>query len=308
LARIRLKKSTILNIFTVIPRFHSRVFNYFALLLLLTGGTGVLSVSASLIAIDHALANYKSVDGPGYSGRHAATDSRQADEIRVVSYNIRYGEQIEEVVSAFASIGSIKDADIILLQEMDEAGTAEIARRLGYNYVYYPASIAPDGDNFGNAVLARWPIADSKKLVLPGLHPLTGQQRTATRATVRIGDEAVLVYSTHIEVATAPPAMRAAQIQAIIDDIPADAPRVIVGGDFNTVTNKGVQALGDRFDTAGMNHDTADLGPTFIRWGRKLAATDHIFSRGFDRHESGVVTEVSASDHLPVWTQQSWGQ
>jgi endonuclease/exonuclease/phosphatase family metal-dependent hydrolase len=292
----------------ITTHLHSRAINFLALLVLLTGSTGVLSALASLIVVGHAPVNYTMADGPGYSGRHAATDSHQVDAIRIVSYNLRYGEQIGEVVSAFASIGLIKDADIILLQEMDETGTAEIARRLGYNYLYYPASIARDGDNFGNAVLARWPIADSKKLILPGLHPLTGQQRTATRATVRIGDQAVLVYSTHIEVATAPPAMRAAQIQAILDDIPADAPWVIVGGDFNTVTNRGVQALGDRFNTAGMNHDTADLGPTFIRWGRKLAATDHIFSRGFDRHESGVVTEVSASDHLPVWTQQSWGK
>jgi endonuclease/exonuclease/phosphatase family metal-dependent hydrolase len=288
-----------------ITHLHFRVFNYFALLLLLTGGIGVLSALASLIIVGHAPVNYTAADGPGYSGRHAATDPRQTDEVRVVSYNIQYGEQIEEVASAFASIGSIKDADIILLQEMDEAGTAEIARRLGYNYVYYPASISRDDDNFGNAVLARWPIADSKKLILPGLHPLTGQQRTATRATVRIGDAAVLAYSTHIEVATAPPAIRAAQIQAILDDIPANAWWVIVGGDFNTVTNRGVQALRDQFNTSGMNHDTSDLGPTFIRWGQKLAATDHIFSRGYDRLESGVLPEVAASDHFPVWTQLS---
>jgi endonuclease/exonuclease/phosphatase family metal-dependent hydrolase len=306
LARIRPTKSTILSIFTVIPRFHSRVFNYFALLLLLTGGTGGFRLLHHSSFVGRPPVNYTAADGPGYSGRHAPKGSRHADEIRVVSYNIRYGEKIGEAVSAFESIEWINEADIILLQEMDEHGTAEIANRLGYNYAYYPASVAKDGDNFGNAILAQWPIEDFRKLILPGLHPLSGQQRIATRATVRIGTHDVLVYSTHIEVATALPVMRAAQIQAIINDIPADAPWVIAGGDFNTVSDRGVQGLKDQFEAVDMAHGTVDLGPTFTRWGRRVAATDHIFSRGFDTSAAGVLPEVLASDHFPVWAQMTF--
>jgi endonuclease/exonuclease/phosphatase family metal-dependent hydrolase len=292
-----------LNIFL---HFRPPSFNLFALLLLLIGGIGVLLAFPSFIQLGNTPANFTAADGPGYSGRHAPKGSRQADEIRVVSYNIRYGEKIGEAVSAFESIEWINEADIILLQEMDEHGTAEIANRLGYNYAYYPASVARHGDNFGNAILARWPIEDFRKLILPGLHPLSGQQRTATRATVRIGTQDVLVYSTHIEVATALPVMRAAQIQAIIDDIPADAPWVIAGGDFNTVSDRGVQGLKDQFEAVDMAHGTVDLGPTFTRWGRRVAATDHIFSRGFDTSAAGVLPEVLASDHFPVWAQMTF--
>jgi endonuclease/exonuclease/phosphatase family metal-dependent hydrolase len=187
------------------------------------------------------------------------------------------------------------------MQEMHESGVSAVAQALGYNYVYYPASVASHGDNFGNAILARWPINDPTKIILPGLHPLTGQQRTATRATVRIGGEDVVVYSIHAETATAPRSLRRAQFAAIVNDIPADAQRVIIGGDFNTVTGRGVNQLAQLFDAGELEHASAKLGPTFTRFGLRPSATDHIFYRGFKRRDAGVLGHIAASDHFPVW-------
>ena len=44
-------------------------------------------------------------------------------------------------------------------------GLGDVYKRQGFNYVYYPASVAEDGDNFGNAILARWPISEPAKPV-----------------------------------------------------------------------------------------------------------------------------------------------
>ena len=195
--------------------------------------------------------NHTDPNGPLYTGEFAAGRPHDRDELLIVSYNLRYGEAIEDAIQAYREANPLPEADIVLLQEMDEAGVRVVARELGYNYAYFPASVAEDGDIFGNAILARWPISDPYKLILPGLHPLTGQQRTATRATVTVGDTTILVYSTHIEVATAPPALREAQFAAILEDIPESAARVIVGGDFNTVTGWGVGALAEQFAAAG---------------------------------------------------------
>lgn len=247
--------------------------------------------------------NHTDPKGPIFTGDYAPIQATQPSELIVVSYNLRYGEAIDETIRAYREANPLPAADIILLQEMDEIGVRAIAAGLGYNFVYFPASVAEDGDNFGNAILSRWPLENSAKLILPGLHPITGQQRTATRATVNMGDTQVLVYSTHIEVATAPPAYRAAQFAAILDDIPADAPRVIVGGDFNTVTGWGVEALAEMYAAAGLDHASADLGPTYTRFGVRPSATDHIFSLGFTRLESGVLTSITASDHFPVWAR-----
>lgn len=249
--------------------------------------------------------NHSDAESPLFSGEYAAETPSSPDSLIVVSYNLRYGEAVTEMIDAFRSVEPLPEAGIILLQEMDELGVERLARELGYNYVYYPASVAVDGDNFGNAILARWPISNPAKLILPGLHPITGQQRTATRAVVHLGDMDLLVYSTHIETATAPPSVRAAQFEAVLADIPDDARHVILGGDFNTVTFWGVAALADRFVSSDMAHDSAALGPTYTRFGLRPSATDHLFSRGFERLQAGVLRGVTASDHYPVWARYS---
>ena len=251
--------------------------------------------------------NYTDPAGPLFAGEPARQPAPLPDEIVVVSYNLRYGEAITETIQAFQEAAPLPEVDIVLLQEMDETGVAAIADALGFNYVYYPASVAEDGDNFGNAILTPWPISEPAKLILPGLHPLTGQQRTATRAVERLGDADVgtdvLVYSTHIEVATTPIALRQAQFAAVVDDIPDAAAHVIVGGDFNTVTGRGVKALVARFGAEGLDHATDGLGPTFTRFGLRPSATDHIFTRGFRPLDAGVLRDVTASDHFPVWAR-----
>ena len=260
-------------------------------------------VDAFIDEIVPQMNNHTDPNGPLYTGEFAAGRPHDRDELLIVSYNLRYGEAIDQTIQAYREANPLPEADIVLLQEMDEAGVRVVARELGYNYAYFPASVAEDGDNFGNAILARWPISDPYKLILPGLHPLTGQQRTATRATVTVGDTTILVYSTHIEVATAPPALREAQFAAILEDIPESAARVIVGGDFNTVTGWGVGALAEQFAAAGLDHASAGLGPTFTRFGMRPSATDHLFSRGFERLDAGVLSGVTASDHFPVWAR-----
>jgi endonuclease/exonuclease/phosphatase family metal-dependent hydrolase len=82
------------------------------------------------------------------------------------------------------------------LQEMDEAGVDRIARALGFNYAYYPASIHPvTGNYFGPAVLSRWPIERSWKLLLPHGGWTRGQRRTATAAMLRVRETRLLVYA-----------------------------------------------------------------------------------------------------------------
>lgn len=257
----------------------------------------------SLMALLPQMENYDNPDGPLFTEQLVDAPDEVPTDLVVVSYNLRYGDEIEAAIAAYRQENPLPEADIVLLQEMDEDDVSRIARGLGYNYVYYPASVAEDGDNFGNAILSRWPISDPAKLILPGLHPLSGQQRTATRAVVHVGDADILTYSTHIEVAASPGSLRREQFAAILDDIPDDATHVIVGGDFNTATSWGVDSLAEQFAAADMEHSTAGVGPTFTRFGLRPSATDHIFARGFETVDAGVLIEVTASDHFPVWAR-----
>ncbi len=252
--------------------------------------------------------NYTDPAGPLLSGRFASDALPAPDELVVVTYNLRYAEAIEEAVAAFQTVAPLPAADFILLQEMDEAGVVALARALGYDYVYAPASVAEDGDDFGNAILSRWPLSDPCKIILPGLHPLSGQQRTATRATARVGEMDVLLYSVHLEIATAPPELRREQAAAVLADVPDDAPAVIIGGDFNTIMTRGVAGLAEQAAARDLQLLTAGLEPTLMRFGRPLARADHIVTRGFERLDSGVMSGVSASDHFPVWARLGWNE
>lgn len=106
--------------------------------------------------------------------------------MRVVTYNIRFGWGLDGRVDLERIAGSVGDADIIALQEVERfwlrSGMtdqpAELARLLGdYHWVYGPAfdmdasERGTDGKirnrrrQFGNMVFARWPIQASRLLV-----------------------------------------------------------------------------------------------------------------------------------------------
>jgi endonuclease/exonuclease/phosphatase family metal-dependent hydrolase len=161
--------------------------------------------------------------------------------------------------------------------------------------VYYPAIYHyRTRRDMGNAVLSRWPIIEDKKIVLPHRSRFVGTQRTATGATLRIGNQLVRVYSTHLgTMGDIAPAARREQLAAIIAD-GGRYPHVIIGGDMNDA------GVGETARARGYAWPTR-RGPATSSLGR----LDHIFFKGFaapDSAEAGMVENVSgASDHLPVW-------
>jgi endonuclease/exonuclease/phosphatase family metal-dependent hydrolase len=221
--------------------------------------------------------------------------------LTVVSYNIYFAENIDQALSELREIRSQKELDIVLLQEMDEVGTERIARELQMNYVYYPAAIEPTyGKNFGNAILSRWTIVDSRKLILPHRSFSNRMNRIATRATIRIHGVDVLVYSIHTESIFTLSQFREDQYTAVLDDVGSEAKLVIVGGDFNSFTKANVKKLEDDYRQAGFTRASDGSGYTFAKYGIEMFS-DHIFAKGFVVEETGKIARTTASDHLPIW-------
>lgn len=245
--------------------------------------------------------NYTEKDYPFYSRNYASESLEPVETLTVVSYNIWFGEQIDQALLELREIESQGALDIVLLQEMDELGTEQIARELQLNYVYFPAAIEPTYDhNFGNAILSRWPILDPHKLILPHRSLSNRMNRTATQATIQIHEVDILVYSTHTESIFTLPRFREEQYAAILQDIDPEAQFVIVGGDFNTFTQTAVDKIENTYQEAGLSRVSSDIGNTVIKYGNGLTP-DHIFAKGFVVDESGKLTAVTASDHLPIW-------
>lgn len=162
-------------------------------------------------------------------------------------------------------------------------------------YVYYPAIFhLRTKRDFGNAVLARWPIVDDAKLVLPHPSRYAGTHRIATAATLLVGQSRVRVYSTHLGTAMdIGSGKRRNQLSAILADA-ASHPLVVIGGDLND-SNVGMLA-----QEAGYAWPTRH-GPRTTRFGR----WDHVFLKGLASPESAAAGTIAdgrgISDHIPIW-------
>lgn len=244
---------------------------------------------------------YDHPKGPGFAGHYALEAPWPGNVLTVVTYNINFGLAVPQAIAAFQTFEPLQRAGIVLLQEMDEHGVEHMARALHYDFVYYPASVSHvHGRNFGNAILARWPLAGAAKLILPHRHPVRDQIRIAVQATARIEAVDVQIYSVHTETYTVPAAHRQAQVAALVDAIPPNGP-AIVGGDFNTVSRRSINRIVGQFAAAGLARSSAGAGPTVARLGVHATAADHIFTRGFSKLACGKVARARASDHFPLW-------
>lgn len=246
--------------------------------------------------------NYSNADGPRYAGGVTQlalagfAASAPPAALRLVTFNVRFGEQVDSAIAVLRQTPELDQADIVALQEVDAAGTERIARSLGMSWVYYPATLHPKFDrDFGNAVLSRWPIVADRKVMLPHLGRFRRTARTTTAATIVVGATPLRVYSAHLgawgEIGTR---ARHEQAQVILADAAA-YPRVAILGDMNSYK------LGALFRSAGYAWATEHNPRTFER-GQRL---DHVFLKGVTLARDGATGVISdnrrASDHLPVW-------
>jgi endonuclease/exonuclease/phosphatase family metal-dependent hydrolase len=217
------------------------------------------------------------------------------DTLRIVSFNIEYARETKRAIRIIRSSPELRDADVLLLQEMTAPTAKMVADSLGMHYVYYPAIYNRIvRHDFGNAILSRWPIVEDAKLILPSRSRYARTQRIATAATLQVGPTQVRVYSTHFGT----PADlgwdgRIAQLRFILDDA-ARFSHVVVGGDMNSA------------DIGRVARESGYLWPTdTIRKSNAYGRLDHFFLRGVS--PAGVTATgthyvpATISDHSPIW-------
>jgi endonuclease/exonuclease/phosphatase family metal-dependent hydrolase len=258
----------------------------------------LLAAGAVTLASCAPTVNLLNPTSPRFEGAFAAPPSQTdtvGSRIRVVTFNIKLADRIDAAIDVLAG-DSLRDADIISLQEMDETGTERIARALQLNYIYYPGSIHPTRHRyFGPALLSRWPIERSWKLTLPYEAPFRRQRRNATAAIVNVGGTRVQVYAVHLETQLrATDHDRERQVDAILADAQHASGPVVIAGDFNSWW------IGKYLEQQGFAWPTQKVGKTIT-----IFSWDHIFVRGLalpPTAPAGKVRDVEgASDHRPVW-------
>lgn len=237
-------------------------------------------------------------------------------KLKVVSFNIEFAQKIDSAIALLKN-GDLSDADVYLFQEMDEKGTEEVSKRMGLNYIYYPAINHPGlQQNVGNAILSRWPITSSQKIKLP--HPSAYPRvkdfktymlrKTASFATILIGNKEMAFYSTH-QAAFNTTKKRGEFAKAISDHAVSNGfEYCIVGGDFNSMGAADIESTVRPFLDSGFEWGSRGVGQSSnkIRWflsfiPPKAFTLDHIFVKGFEVLKAGKVESKGVSDHLPIW-------
>jgi endonuclease/exonuclease/phosphatase family metal-dependent hydrolase len=162
-------------------------------------------------------------------------------QLTVVTFNIHSAR----APSGRVEVGTIAaelaawHPDIVLLQEVDRGRAwsgrvdmpAVIAGRLHMSSVFGANVVRSATNQYGTAVLSRFPITSSHNTLLPA--PAGTQQRGLLHAVVDVDGTELSVYDTHLENTSR--TARDQQIRAIMPVLRADARPKLFGGDLNSV-------------------------------------------------------------------------
>jgi endonuclease/exonuclease/phosphatase family metal-dependent hydrolase len=233
-------------------------------------------------------------------------------KLRVLSYNIHKcigGLDRRYEPMRVADVIRRLDADVVLLQEVDAGVTRSnrdhqvdvLGDMLDMRHrTWFPNVDVRGGGHYGNAVLSRFPIIESRNI---DLSLRFKKKRSVLHGVIRVRqhdiDRTVHVYNMHLGLARYE---RKIQLARFLDSHPFqtlhhDTP-VVVGGDLNDVYGR----LGELLEPAGFR-GIENRPRTFPAWG-PLRALDAIFVRGavdylgLSRCDSELARR--ASDHRPI--------
>jgi endonuclease/exonuclease/phosphatase family metal-dependent hydrolase len=260
---------------------------------------GLLAVAALVASASCAKArNYTDPAGPIFVGTAGIVpaDDGSAGTIRVVTFNVKFARHVDRAIELLRRPGPLRDADVLVMEEMDGPGTEQVARALAMNHVYVPSAVHPaEHKDFGVAVLSPWPLEDARKIPLPHEHRIRKTRRAAVGVTVRLASGPLRVYGVHLE---SPVGLggsdRREQARAVIAEAAGWSGPVVVAGDFNG------RGGADEIAKANFLWATRNVKNTAM-----LFDLDHVLARGLcpagARAAAKADDETNASDHHPVW-------
>lgn len=211
--------------------------------------------------------------------------------------------------------------DVIVLQEVLQDASLPnqaqvLASRLGYEYRFFSADAPTQARRYGNAILVRGRIDDSREVKLAPLD----DYRTAGWVRATVQGRPLNVYATHLHYTPEGGAIRAQQVAGLLELVDAtsgDVPSVI-GGDFNTRSDTPeLAALVARFANAyadvhaGEDPNTPAHATLNPHLGHPPVRIDHVFAqRGVFRVVDAriILNQADASgawpsDHYGVWVR-----
>jgi endonuclease/exonuclease/phosphatase family metal-dependent hydrolase len=262
----------------------------------------MLLIAVLLLPWKKHIINYTEPKGHLSQGDYADSSTAYDGTLRVVTWNLHFGENLDEAITTLENISELQDTDLLLLQEIDAEGVEKIAKGLHYNYSYYPTVFSRQRQKeYGIAILSKWPLKDTDKILLPNWFPGWVENRYAVKAVTSVKGRDFTVYNVHLDVVWMEP-----QGNFLAGIIEQENNEIILGGDFNTWRPASIDILENSLENIGLERLTQETGYTFMGKGLRFTL-DHIFSmQGLD-YTAGVYRQTDASDHYPVWAEITIG-
>ncbi len=238
--------------------------------------------------------------------------------IRIVSFNVRFGENIKAIASAFTQNKDLREADIIFLQEIEHHKSETISRAeklaavLGLKHAYAPAREIKAKGTHGLAILSKYDLTNIETVALPTHSFLSRtQQRIAMTAIADIRGTRVTLANIHLDTRLNS-GERIAQAKVLVDKLKKNpTQKIVVGGDFNMLPfyfykslpvfyHNQKRRLHTYFTQEGFSCHCENEGHTFKR-GFIQFQLDAIYTRNVKAIQCGVERSVKVSDHKPTW-------
>lgn len=246
-----------------------------------------------------------------YSGSFIKKIPEAKKSYSVISYNIKYGNKLDQIIDYFEKRKNLKnEIDFILLQEVmgdvksEENQARRMAKRLNLAYFYVPSTIKKDkNQNFGVAILSRYPARNFSSFLLP--HQGIGESyfKEVLQVNFSLGHQELSLTNTHNH-----PRLFNYQRFDQAEKIFEESERyhnAIIAGDFNTFSKKNRKDIIERGKNFGFIDAQKDKEWTFKNYVFFKMRLDLMFSKGINIHESAVFRHIKLSDHRPLYMKFS---
>ncbi|MFM1800978.1 MAG: hypothetical protein RJA81_330 [Planctomycetota bacterium] len=256
--------------------------------------------------IDHTSQNGRTASDhfPVYAVLSQKTSNRQPASLRVMSYNIHHGEGMDGKIDLdrIAKLVTENRVDLLALQEVDRktkrAGgvdqTARLAELTGM-FSTFGKAIDYSGGEYGQAILSKFPIENSKVHWLPG-EP-DRERRIAFEAQIEFHNTKMKFITTHLHHNNE--SFRIQQAEEINRIYSNPGMPVILAGDLNAMPeSKPISILKTHWSVA----ESKTLQFSFPA-GKPVRLIDFVLlypKSVFQIQNVDVVDEPVASDHRPV--------
>lgn len=220
-------------------------------------------------------------------------------KLRFASYNIFHGGLADYDMSRIAKNITDNQIDIVGIQEVD-IGVArsgkidildELSKKTGYKYHAFFKTIDLEGGDYGIAVLSKYPISSSNKLLLDAGNY---EQRALGFTEIDIDGRHISFYVTHLSFRSLK--YRNEQLETLASEL-AKKEDFVLTGDFNS-SDLGALDLLD-----GVGRINKKDAPTVTFPDGLLSIDNILYSKSTWSFGNINVVKDSYSDHYMIWAE-----